>query len=217
MGNKKAIISFSGGLDSTTCLALAKSQGFEPICISFDYNQKHKVELDYAKRLAEGYGAEHKVIEINSNQFATSALVDKSQKVPDFSASEDIPVTYVPARNIIFLSYCLAYAEAFQSYDIFIGVNALDYSGYPDCRPDFISQYEQMANLGLSYTQDEKKLKIHTPLIDLTKAEIIKLGHSLGVDYSKTFSCYNPSPEGKACGKCDSCVLRKKGFDSADK
>lgn len=200
----KAVILLSGGLDSATCLAVAKSQGFECYTLGFDYGQRHRHELECAKKLSPN----HKIITIGN--FGGSALVDDNIAVPKGGVGKDIPVTYVPARNTIFLSYALAYAEVLGATDIFIGVNALDYSGYPDCRPEYIEAFQKMANLGTK----SANFRINTPLINLTKAEIIQLGSSLGVDYSKTSSCYDPV-EGKACGECDSCRLRLKGFAEA--
>jgi 7-cyano-7-deazaguanine synthase len=212
-----AIVLLSGGLDSATTLAIAKDKGFQPVTLSFDYGQRHRIELDRACILSGRMGAvEHKVIEIDLKQFGGSALTDAID-VPahrsDLEMTSEIPITYVPARNTIFLSYALAYAEVRQAHDIFIGVTAVDYSGYPDCRPEYISAYETMANLATKEgVEGKKRLKIHTPLIDLTKARIIQKGLELGVDYSLTHSCYNPDDNGTACGVCDSCQLRLKGF-----
>lgn len=217
--NKKAIVLLSGGLDSATALAIAKTEGFECYALSFRYGQRHAVELDCAKQVAETQGvAEHRVVEIDLTAFGGSALTDMALDVPHEAGDDDeIPITYVPARNTIFLSYALAWAEVLGSHDIFIGVNALDYSGYPDCRPEFISAYEIMANLATKAgVTGEEKLTIHTPLIDLTKAQIIQKGLKLGVDYGRTTSCYDPAPDGKACGTCDSCRLRLKGFKEAN-
>jgi 7-cyano-7-deazaguanine synthase len=205
---KKAVILISGGLDSTTCLADAKAKGFECYTLGFDYGQRHRIELECAKKLSPN----HKIITIGN--FGGSALVDINIAVPKGGVGHDIPVTYVPARNTIFLSYALAYAEVLGANDIFIGVNALDYSGYPDCRPEYIEAFSKMATLATKACVEGNKLTIHTPLINLTKAEIIKLGNSLGVDYSQTSSCYDPV-DGKACGTCDSCRLRLKGFSEA--
>lgn len=212
---KKAVVLLSGGLDSATALAIAKAMGFECYALSFRYGQRHAVELDCAKQVADVQGvAEHRIIDIDLAAFGGSALTDMNIDVPhEVGAENEIPVTYVPARNTIFLSYALAWAEVLDSTDIFIGVNALDYSGYPDCRPDFIAAYETMANLATKAgVTGEEKLTIHTPLIDLTKAQIIKEGLKLGVNYAQTTSCYDPAPDGKACGTCDSCRLRLKGF-----
>ncbi len=216
---KKAVVLLSGGLDSATALAIAKAQGFECYALSFRYGQRHAIELECAKQVADTQGvAEHRTIDIDLAAFGGSALTDLNIDVPHKVGAEDeIPITYVPARNTIFLSYALAWAEVLESTDIFIGVNALDYSGYPDCRPEFIAAYEAMANLATKAgVTNEKKLTIHTPLIDLTKAQIIQKGLEMGVDYSVTSSCYDPAPDGKACGTCDSCRLRLKGFKEAD-
>ncbi len=218
MGNN-AVLLLSGGLDSTTTLAIAQSQGFDVYALSFAYGQRHKHELGAAERIAAQYGVkEHRIITIDLGGFGGSALTEAGIAVPkDRSAAalaEGIPVTYVPARNTVFLSFALAWAEVLRAYDIFIGVNALDFSGYPDCRPEFIAAYEKMANLATAY--GDSRIKIHTPLISLTKAEIIRKGLALGVDYGATTSCYDPSPEGKACGHCDACQLRLKGFREND-
>ncbi len=215
---KKAVILLSGGLDSATALAIAKEEGYAPYALSFRYGQRHKAELDAAARVAAAQGvAEHKVADIDLRLFGGSALTDDIA-VPKARSAEEIgqgiPITYVPARNTIFLSFALAWAEVLGAYDIFIGVNALDYSGYPDCRPEFIKAYEEMANLATAYgVEGGQRIRIHTPLISLTKAEIINKGLALGVDYSLTLSCYDPTPEGKPCGQCDSCLLRAKGFE----
>jgi 7-cyano-7-deazaguanine synthase len=219
MTAKRAIVLLSGGLDSTTCLAIARQSGFETHAISFRYGQRHTFELELAAVIARAYDvASHRMIDINLAQFGGSALTDSSIAVPKSEHVDElgttIPVTYVPARNTVFLSLALALAEVLDSRDIFIGVNALDYSGYPDCRPEFIAAFESMANVATkaSVESDERPLKIHTPLIDLTKAQIIALGISLGVDYSKTLSCYDPAEGGIPCGHCDACLLRAKGF-----
>ena len=217
---KKAVVLLSGGLDSTTTLAIAKSEGYQPYALSFRYGQRHKIELEAASRIAESMGvAQHIIADIDLRLFGGSALTDDIN-VPKERATEEmstgIPVTYVPARNTIFLSFALAWAEVLEAGDIFIGVNALDYSGYPDCRPEYIKAYEQMANLATKAgVEGAQHLKIHTPLIDLTKAEIIRKGTDLGVDYAQTSSCYDPSSDGAPCGKCDSCQLRQKGFAEA--
>ncbi|MDF7825290.1 7-cyano-7-deazaguanine synthase QueC [Pontiellaceae bacterium B12227] len=215
---KKAVVLLSGGLDSATVMALALAEGYEVYAASFSYGQRHSVELDCAAEQAVGKAKQHKIVDIDLSSFGGSALTDDID-VPKHDAVEDlteeIPVTYVPARNTVFLSYALAWAEVLEADDIFIGVNALDYSGYPDCRPEFIAAYETMANLATVAGVQGRKLTIHTPLIDLTKAEIIQRGLELGVDYAKTTSCYDPAPDGKACGHCDSCLLRKKGFSDA--
>ena len=216
-----AIVLSSGGLDSTTCLAIASADGFSPLySLSFDYGQRHRHELDAAARVARQVGvAEHRVIRIDLRQFGKSALTDDIAvpKDRDESAmSADVPITYVPARNTIFLSYALAWAEVLAVRDVFIGVNAVDYSGYPDCRPEFIAAFEAMANLATKMTAGEgARFKVHAPLIQLTKAQIIRRGVRLGVDYSLTHSCYDPDPQGRACGRCDSCLIRKKGFAEA--
>ena len=214
-GSKKAVVLLSGGLDSATAMAMARAEGFEVYAMSFRYGQRHAVELECAAEQAAVAAKEHRVVEIDLRAFGGSALtadidVPKHEHVEELS--DEIPVTYVPARNTIFLSYALAWAEVLGANDIFIGVNALDYSGYPDCRPEFIEAYEKMANLATVAGVKGQKLTIHTPLIDLTKAQIIQLGLNLGVDYAKTTSCYDPAPDGRACGRCDSCLLRKKGF-----
>ena len=206
------IVLLSGGLDSTTVLAIA-NQKFSVHTLSFDYGQRHKFELESVKKIVNHFKINnHKKIEIDLGQFGQSALTDNIDVPKNSEIGKEIPITYVPVRNTIFLSYALAYAEVNEIYDIFIGVNALDYSGYPDCRPEYIQSFEKMSNLGTKFTQGDKKIKIHTPLIDLTKSNIIKKGNELGVDYSITHSCYDPSIEGLACKECDSCILRKKGF-----
>ena len=214
---KKAICLLSGGLDSATCLALARREGYACYALSFDYGQRHKVELEAAARVAQLLGAErHQVVEIGLGQFGGSALtadiaVPKARSLE--AMSEAIPLTYVPARNTIFLSLALAWAEVLVSSDIFIGVNALDYSGYPDCRPEFIEAYERMANLATKAgVEGRTRLRIHTPLIRLSKAEIIRLAAELGVPFALTHSCYDPRPDGRPCGECDACLLRRKGF-----
>jgi 7-cyano-7-deazaguanine synthase len=214
---KKAVVLLSGGLDSATVLAIARSQGYQSYALSFRYGQRHSYELEAAKRVAEAGGAaEHRIAEIDLRVFGGSALTDNIA-VPKGRGVEEmghgIPVTYVPARNTIFLSFALAWAEVLGSSDVFIGVNALDYSGYPDCRPEFIESYEKMANLATKAgVEGRQRLKVHTPLIALTKAQIIAEGLRLGVNYGLTSSCYDPSPEGNPCGQCDSCLLRQKGF-----
>ncbi len=215
---KTAIVLLSGGLDSTTSLAIAKKEGFSPITLSFDYGQRHYLELDRAQSISKHLGAiSHKVVTIDLRQFGGSALTDDIEVPVKRSQKEmasDIPITYVPARNTIFLSYALALAEVNNSQNIFIGVNAVDYSGYPDCRPEYIQAFENLANLATkSGVQGSSKFKIHTPLIHLSKADIIRKGLLLGVDFSWTHSCYNPNGEGLACGICDSCLLRLKGFE----
>ena len=209
---RKAVVLLSGGLDSATCLALAKQQGFECYALSFDYGQRHIIELTAAARIASHMQvAEHRVIKMDLGGIGGSALTDASISVPE-RESAGIPVTYVPARNTIFLSFALAWAEVLQAQAIFIGVNALDYSGYPDCRPAFIEAFQQMANLATKVGVEGQTLKIATPLMALDKAAIIKAGIANGVDYSMTVSCYQLNAESEACGKCDSCRFRKKGF-----
>lgn len=216
--NTKCVVLLSGGLDSATALAIAQAQGFQPFAMSFRYGQRHEIELEAARRVAQTSGvAKHVVVQIDLRAFGGSALTCETTEVPKGrrlqEMSRDIPATYVPARNTIFLSFALAWAETLGVSDIFIGVNALDYSGYPDCRPEYIRAYEAMANLatkaGVEATQ---RFRIHTPLIQLTKAEIIRKGLELGVDFSLTSSCYDPAPGGVACGQCDSCLLRRQGF-----
>ena len=217
---KKAVVLLSGGLDSATALGIAKSEGFEIFAISFRYGQRHAVELDCAKKIvAKESISQHVIVDIDLRVFGGSALtanidVPKNRDANDMS--HGIPITYVPARNTIFLSFALAWAEVLNSSDVFIGVNALDYSGYPDCRPEYIEAYERMANLATKVgVEGRQRLKIHTPLIALKKSEIIQRGLALGVDYSLTSSCYDPKPDGAACGTCDSCSLRLKGFKEA--
>ncbi len=215
-----AVVLLSGGLDSATVLAMAQHQGFEVTCISFRYGQRHHVELEAARQIAKRHAVKrHVEMEIDLRQFGGSALtsdlaVPKSTSVEGIGS--DIPITYVPARNTIFLAFAMALAETTNSKDIFIGVNALDYSGYPDCRPEFIDAFQKMANIATKAGVEGQGLTIHTPLIHLTKAQIIQQGTSLGVDYALTTSCYDPSPTGLACGRCDSCWLRKKGFTEAN-
>ncbi|MEL6548209.1 MAG: 7-cyano-7-deazaguanine synthase QueC, partial [Myxococcota bacterium] len=213
-GLKKAVVLLSGGLDSATTLAIAQSEGFEAHCMSFAYGQRHQTELNAANAVVEALGgASHRVVHIDLTAFGGSALTDTSIEVPKSAALDDgIPVTYVPARNTIFLSYALAWAEVLEAFDVFIGVNAVDYSGYPDCRPEYISAYEAMANLATKRAVEGQKVRIRTPLLQLTKGEIIQRGTALGVDYSLTHSCYDPI-DGLACGECDSCVLRRRGFE----
>jgi 7-cyano-7-deazaguanine synthase len=214
--NKPAIILLSGGLDSATCLALARRDGFDAYCLSFDYGQRHSAELDAARRVAAALGAkEHRIINFGLAQFGGSALTDTSIAVPTDGVQPGIPVTYVPARNTIMLSLALAWAEVLGSRDIYVGVNAVDYSGYPDCRPEYIAAFETMANLATKAGVEGAKLSIHAPLIDLSKAEIIRTGTALGVDYGLTVSCYQADGQGRACGKCDSCRLRAEGFAAA--
>ena len=216
----KAIILLSGGLDSATCLAIAKSEGFSPIALSFSYGQRHAAELNAARRVAKSQGAvKHIVAELDPRLFGGSALTDDIPVPKDRDEAEmgeGIPVTYVPARNTVFLAMAMALAEVEGACDIFIVVNAVDYSGYPDCRPAFIEAFQTMANLATKAAiEGGQKLTIHTPLIALSKAEIVRTGLSLGVDYGLTVTCYDPSPEGEACGHCDACTLRLKGFAEA--
>lgn len=212
----KAVILLSGGLDSTTVLSIAKSKGFECYALSFDYGQKQLSELISAKIIAENFGVtEHRIMRVCLDDIGGSALTDPTLEVPKFNQNNEIPITYVPARNTIFLSFALAWAEVLDAQSIFIGVNALDYSGYPDCRPEYIKAYETMANLATKQSVEGKKIQIHTPLISLTKAEIIKQGQTLGVDYSITTTCYQANDRGEACGICDACVLRRQGFEKA--
>ena len=212
---KKAIVLLSGGLDSITVLALAKKQGYACYALSFDYGQRHNAELNAAKKIAEQYQVvEHKIISLGLGSIGGSALTDEHIAVPD-SPQEGIPVTYVPARNTIFLSFALGWAEVLKLHDIFIGVNAVDYSGYPDCRPEFIEAFQKLANLATKAGVEGQRFFIHTPLISMSKAEIIKQGIQLGVDYRQTVSCYSADQNGYACGVCDACRLRKAGFDEA--
>ena len=220
MPSRKAICLLSGGLDSSTCLGLAKRDGFECYALSFDYGQRHRVELEAAAKVARFFQAkEQRVAKIDLRAFGASALtadIDVPKHAPVGEIAQGIPVTYVPARNTIFLSYALAWAEVLEASDIFIGVNAIDYSGYPDCRPEFIHAFEAMANLATKAgVEGITRIQIHTPLIKLSKADIVKLGAEAGLDFSLTHSCYDPDAEGRACGECDSCLLRKKGFEEA--
>ena len=213
----KAVILLSGGLDSTTVLAIAKSQGYDCYALSFDYGQKQRSELESSISIAKKSNViEHRIMKISLSDIGGSALTDQSIDVPKYSDSDEIPITYVPARNTIFLSFALAWAEVVDSQTIFIGVNALDYSGYPDCRPEFIEAFENMANLATKQSVEGDRIQIKTPLISMTKAEIIKKGLGLGVDYSETTSCYDANILGEACGECDACVLRKIGFENAN-
>ena len=211
---KQCIVLLSGGLDSATVLNIALKE-YEVTALIFDYGQRHKFEISAAKKIADLAKAPTKLIKIDLGQFGNSALTDNIEVPKNQEIGKEIPVTYVPVRNTIFLSYALAYAEVNNIFDIFIGVNALDYSGYPDCRPEFIQAFEKMANEGTKFAQGNKKIKIHTPLISLTKAEIIKTGTELDVDYNLTHSCYDPSFDGLSCGECDACILRKEGFTKA--
>ena len=213
---KPAVVLLSGGLDSATCLAIARSQGFACYCLSFDYGQRHNAELKAAERVAKSLGAiEQRTLSLGLAQFGGSALTDTSIAVPVDGVQPGIPVTYVPARNTIMLSLALAWAEVLGSRDIFVGVNAVDYSGYPDCRPEYIAAFERMANLATKAGVEGAKLSIHAPLINLSKADIIRTGTALGVDYGLTVSCYQADIDGQACGACDSCRLRAEGFAAA--
>ncbi len=219
-GNRRAVVLLSGGLDSTTTLAIARSQGFVPYALTFRYGQRHGIEIDAARKIAERFGvAQHVVTQIDLREFGGSALTSDIA-VPKGRSSSDmndgIPITYVPARNTIFLSFALAWAEVLGAFDIFIGVNALDYSGYPDCRPEYIEAYRKMADLATrAGVEGKQSMTIHTPLIELSKREIVLRGLELGVDYADTMSCYDPSTDGVACGECDACLLRLKGFAEA--
>jgi len=213
----KAVLLLSGGLDSMTTLAIAKSHEFDIYALSFSYGQRHQHELVAARKIARHFGVkDHKIVTIDLTTFGGSALTQKNIAVPKDrnmeTPEQSVPLTYVPARNTIFLSFALAWAEVLKAYDIFIGVNALDYSGYPDCRPEFIAAFESMANLATAYGSPEHRITIHTPLIDCTKAEIIQKGLQLGVNFGLTTSCYDPDDMGRACGHCDACQLRLKGF-----
>jgi 7-cyano-7-deazaguanine synthase len=213
--SKRAVVLLSGGLDSATVLAIARSQGYECYCLSLDYHQRHSAELQAAQRVAECLGAaEHKTVQLDLSLFGGSALTDNRIDVPQ-SPTEGIPVTYVPARNTIMLSLALAWAEVLKSRDIFIGVNALDYSGYPDCRAEYVRAFQAMANLATKAAVEGDTINVHAPLIDLSKAEIVKRGSALGFDYGMTVSCYQADEQGRACGKCDSCRFRRDGFLAA--
>ena len=218
---KKAVVLSSGGLDPTAAMAIANAEGYEIHSLTFNYGQRHALELKAARRVAEAFGVkEHLILDLDLGKIGGSALTADDIGVPkarsERKMKEEIPVTYVPARNTIFLSYALAWAEVLGASDIFVGVNAIDYSGYPDCRPEYIRAFEKMANIALKAAVEGKmRIRIQTPLIPMTKAEIIRKGVELGVGYCLTHSCYDPSPEGKACGQCDSCLLRKKGFRKA--
>ena len=213
---RRAVVLLSGGLDSATCLAIAQNAGFDCYCLSLDYGQRHSTELDAAARVARALGAkEHRVQRLDLAAFGGSALTDRNIAVPTEGVGSGIPVTYVPARNTIMLSLSLAWAEVLESRDIFVGVNAVDYSGYPDCRPEFVAAFENLANLATKAGVEGNRMTIHAPLIDLTKAEIIRQGSALGVDYGLTISCYQADDQGRACGVCDSCRLRQEGFLAA--
>jgi 7-cyano-7-deazaguanine synthase len=213
---KKAVVLLSGGLDSATVLAIARDQGYQCYALSVDYGQRHRSELEAARKVAQSLGAyRHQIIKLDLTAFGGSALTDQAIEIPIAGEKTEIPITYVPARNTIMLSLSLAWAETLESQDIFAGVNAVDYSGYPDCRPEYIQAFEQMANLATKAGIEGKKLTIHTPLMRLSKKEIIQTGLALGVDYSLTVSCYQANEAGRACGVCDSCRIRKAGFAAA--
>lgn len=223
---RPAVVLFSGGLDSTTCLAIARHDGFEPVALSFRYGQRHTVELDCARAIASAAGIEHVVADVDLAAFGGSALTDPDLDVPKHDGPPTgesrtgepdgaIPVTYVPARNTVFLAFALGLAEVRGAADIYIGVNAVDYSGYPDCRPEFVQAFEAMANLATRAGVEGRRLTIHAPLIELTKAQIIERGLALGVDYAATSTCYDPAPDGAACGRCEACHLRARGFAEA--
>ena len=216
---KSAVVLLSGGIDSTTTLAIAITEGYEAYALSFDYGQRHRIEMQAARRAADSLGAkEHRIAKIDLRVFGGSALtgdIDMPKQRSETEIADGIPVTYVPARNTIFLAYALGWAEVIQAADIFLGVNAIDYSGYPDCRPEFIEAFQTVANVGTKAGVEGGRFQIHTPLIKFSKAEIIRKAVELGVDLSLTHSCYDPSPDGLACGECDSCLLRLKGFREA--
>ena len=216
---KSAVVLLSGGIDSTTTLAIAITGGYEAYALSFDYGQRHRIEMQAARRAADSLGAkEHRIAKIDLRVFGGSALtgdIDMPKQRSETEIADGIPVTYVPARNTIFLAYALGWAEVIQAADIFLGVNAIDYSGYPDCRPEFIEAFQTVANVGTKAGVEGRRFQIHTPLIKFSKAEIIRKAVELGVDLSLTHSCYDPSPDGFACGECDSCLLRLKGFREA--
>ncbi len=217
--SKKAVVLLSGGLDSTTCLAMAKAEGFEPVCLAVAYGQRHAVELQRARRVAESLGVkDFRVVTVDLRQVGGSALtadIEVPKDRPEGEMSHGIPITYVPARNALFLSLALGLAEVVGASDLYIGVNAVDYSGYPDCRPEFIRAFESMANLATKAGVEGTRFKVHAPLSGMSKADIIRAGVKLGVDYGMTHSCYDPDPQGRACGRCDSCVLRRRGFEQA--
>ncbi len=212
---KNAVVLFSGGLDSTTCLAIAQSEGYTCHALSFDYGQRHAIELECAKSVAKAQGVTHHILPLPLDMLGHSALTDHTLNVPSYTGSTEIPITYVPARNTIFLSFALALAETLEAEAIYTGVSAIDYSHYPDCRPEYIHAFQTMANLATKLGVEDKPITIKTPLINLTKAETIQCGHALGVDYRETISCYQANANGEACGHCDSCMLRKKGFKEA--
>lgn len=217
--DRPAVVLLSGGLDSATCLAVAKAEGYRPFALSFDYGQRQRIELDAARKIAESIGVErHVIMPIDLRAFGGSALTS-DMEVPKGREEEhmgdDIPITYVPARNTVFLSFALAWAETLGATDLFIGVNAVDYSGYPDCRPAFIEAFTTLANLATKAGVEGARYRLHTPLIDLTKADIVRLGHRLKIDFALTHSCYDPAADGRACGACDACILRRHGFERA--
>ncbi len=213
--SKRAVVLVSGGLDSATVLAIATSEGYACHALSFDYGQRHRLEIESARRVAGAFGAvEHRVVKIDLGAFGGSALTDLAYAVPE-TPGDGIPVTYVPARNTVFLAMALAWAETLNARHLFIGVNAVDYSGYPDCRPEFIAAFENLANVATRMAVEGQRMEVHTPLIELTKAEIIRKGTGLGVDYADTISCYQPNQRGEACGRCDSCRIRRAGFEAA--
>ncbi len=214
---EKAVILFSGGLDSTTCLALAKSKGYLCHALSFDYGQRHSTELETASRLAESMGVTHHIMPLPTlSKIGGSALTDHQIDIPGYTGTNDIPVTYVPARNTIFLSFALALAEVLGAQTIFIGASSIDYSHYPDCRPEYFEAFQTLANLATKAGVEDASIVIKAPLLHLSKAETIRLGHSLGINYENTVSCYQANSNGEACGHCDSCMLRKKGFKEAN-
>jgi 7-cyano-7-deazaguanine synthase len=220
MSSRKAVCLLSGGLDSSTCLGVARREGYECYALAFDYGQRHRIELEAATRVAKVFGVRKmRIVKIDMRAFGASALTSDLEVPKTRSAAEiqaGIPITYVPARNTIFLAFALAWAEVLECSDIFIGVNAIDYSGYPDCRPEFIEAFERMANLATKAgVEGRTAIQIHTPLIKLSKADIVRLGTEVGVDFALTHSCYDPDPDGRPCGHCDSCLLRRKGFDEA--
>ena len=217
MEKEKAVVLLSGGLDSCTCMAVAKSKGYDVYPISFNYHQRHSIELEGAKKIAAYYGVKkHLIIETNMEAIGGSALTDEKIEVPEGDVNRhSVPPTYVPARNLIFLSYAMGYAEVLGATHVYIGVNSVDYSGYPDCRPEFVAAFENLANLATKAGVEGSRMTIHAPLIDLTKAEIIRQGSALGVDYGLTISCYQADDQGRACGVCDSCRLRQEGFTAA--
>ncbi|MFA5529618.1 MAG: 7-cyano-7-deazaguanine synthase QueC [Thiohalomonadaceae bacterium] len=216
MSEKKAVVLISGGLDSATAAAVARAEGYTGYALSFDYGQRHRVELEAAAAVAQSLDVrEHRVFRLDLRQFGGSALTDANIAVPEGAPGTGIPVTYVPARNTVFLSLALAWAEVLDAHDIFVGVNAVDYSGYPDCRPEFVQAFETMANLATKAGVEGRGFRIRAPLIDLSKADIIRTGTQLGVDYALTISCYDPDAAGRACGRCDSCRLRAEGFRTA--